>query len=64
MAEEATDIKNTEAETPAVEVTKRKGKGGPASPSAARKGKFPAGKKPRPSAKPKFAKKKPSSRKR
>ena len=28
MAEEATDIKNTEAEAPAVEVTKRKGKGG------------------------------------
>ena len=28
MAEEATDIKNTEAEAPAVEATKRKGKGG------------------------------------
>ena len=28
MAEEATDIKNTEAEAPVVEATKRKGKGG------------------------------------
>ena len=41
-----------------------KRKGGPASPPAAKKPKFPTGKKTRPSAKPRFAKRKPSSRKR